>query len=164
MSRNLFIVALLTLVYALTLASFKPLDLLTGALLASALLVATRGKLFRGNSIGPLEMLRRMLAFWPFVLRVAWDVLEGTWLMLLIALRLRPLREPGISEVPFGERSRSGVIVTTLVTTLSPGSFLVDIDWERKVMLYHNIDNRDPEAMRRKHAELYERYQRHVFP
>ncbi len=144
MSRNLFMVLLLTLVYALTLASFKPLDLLTGALLASVLLVATRGKLFRGSSVGPLEMLRRLLAFWPFVLRVAWDVLEGTWLMLLIALRIRPLREPGIAEVPFGKRSHSGVIVTTLVTTLSPGSFLVDIDWERRVM--------------------YERYQRHVFP
>jgi multisubunit Na+/H+ antiporter MnhE subunit len=58
-SRNLFLVLLLTLVYAWTLASFKPLDLLTGALLASVLLVATRGKLFRGSSVAGGLLPRR---------------------------------------------------------------------------------------------------------
>jgi len=66
--------------------------------------------------------------------------------------------------VPIGERTTSGVAVSALTTTMSPGEVLVDIDWERGVMLIHVLDARDPDAVRARHLRFYERYQRRVFP
>lgn len=164
MIRFLFALVLLTIVYALALASFAPLDLLMGALFAAALLVSFRGLLFDGQPSALPNLPRRIVAFVPFALVVLWDVLEGTWVMLLIVLHIRPLEQYGIVEVPIGERTPTGVAVTTLVTTLSPGSFLVDVDEEQGVMLFHNIDARDPDTIRQKHQRIYEHYQRYVFP
>jgi multisubunit Na+/H+ antiporter MnhE subunit len=164
MIRFLFALVMLTLVYMLALASFTPLDLLLGALLAAALLISFRSVVISDTPHTTPGLLRRMVAFVPFALVVLWDVLEGTWIMLLVVLHIRPLDKYGIVEVPIGERSPTGVAVTTLVTTLSPGSFLVDVDTERQVMLFHNIDAGDHDAIRRNHERIYERYQRHVFP
>jgi multisubunit Na+/H+ antiporter MnhE subunit len=168
MRRFLLALVLLTLVYVLALESFAPLDVLTGALLAVALLAGFRRLTASGQvaetRIAQPSLLRRIIAFVPFALVVLWDVLEGTWVMVRIVLHIHPLDPYGIVEVPIGERTPSGVAVTTLVTTLSPGSFLVDVDTERQVMLFHNIDAHDPEAIRARHEYIYQRYQRHVFP
>jgi multisubunit Na+/H+ antiporter MnhE subunit len=164
MIRFVFSTILLTLIYALTLASFAPLDLLMGALLAVVLLLGFRKLVFGGHPAPLPDLPRRIVAFVPFALVVLWDIIEGTWTMLLIVLHIRPLDQYGIIEVPIGERSPTGVAVTTLVTTLSPGSFLVDVDDERRLMLFHNIDAGNPDAVRRKHARIYDKYQRYVFP
>jgi multisubunit Na+/H+ antiporter MnhE subunit len=50
------------------------------------------------------------------------------------------------------------------LTTLSPGSVLVDIDWQRRDMLLHVIDASDPDAVRADLERFYDRYQRRVFP
>jgi hypothetical protein len=39
--------------------------------------------------------------------------------------------------------------------TLSPGSFLVDVDWDAGEMLVHVIDASDPEAVRRDAEKYY---------
>jgi multisubunit Na+/H+ antiporter MnhE subunit len=105
-----------------------------------------------------------VVAFVPFAVAVARDVAVGTWEVALVTLHLRPLHNPGIVAIPIGERSPVGISVTALVMTLSPGEFLVDVDWEREVMLMHVIDATDPEAVRRTHEEFYSRYQKKVFP
>lgn len=164
MRRALFCIVPLTLVYALVLASFHPYDLLIGAVVSGALYLAARGYLFgdepdvKGNPLG------RVVAFVPFAVAVARDVAVGTWEVALVTLHLRPLHNPGIVAIPIGERSPVGVSVTALVMTLSPGEFLVEVDWERKVMLMHVIDATNPEDIRRSHEEFYRRHQKKVFP
>ena len=65
MSRYVAAIALLTLVYALALASFSPLDLLFGAALSAALVYFSRGFVF-GEDTGPdRSLLGRMVAFVP---------------------------------------------------------------------------------------------------
>ncbi|CCF84740.1 Na+/H+ antiporter subunit E [Nitrolancea hollandica] len=54
--------------------------------------------------------------------------------------------------------------MTSWLITLAPGSVLVDVDWERGVMLFHLLDASDPDATRATVARFYERYQRAVFP
>lgn len=81
-----------------------------------------------------------------------------------MSLRIRPLPQTGFVTVPIEERTPLGVAVCGLVTTLSPGSVLVEVDEERGVMLFHVLDASDPEAVRAQQREFYERYQRHVFP
>lgn len=155
---------LLVAVYALTLASAHPLDVLAGGVLAAVLLVALRRFLFTGEPSAPPSIVRRLLRFPRLALAVAGEVAHGTWLVALVMSGRRPLARPGIVSIPVGERTRGGVAATALAVTLSPGEVFVDVDWEREVMLLHVLDASDPDAVRRHHAAFYERHQRAVFP
>jgi multisubunit Na+/H+ antiporter MnhE subunit len=66
--------------------------------------------------------------------------------------------------VPIGDRSKFGVVVTGITTSLAPGSILLDVDWDRNLMLVHVIDASDPDQIRADMQKLYDRYQRKVFP
>jgi multicomponent Na+:H+ antiporter subunit E len=164
MTRYVAAVAGLTLVYALALGSFHPLDLLFGAGLSAALVFASRRFVFEGGPDGRASLLRRAVAFVPFSLAVFREVVVGTWEVAQVTLHLRPLQRPGIVEVPIGERTPAGVAVWALVTGLPPGSVFVDVDGDRGVALIHILDASDPEAFRRQQEDFYRRYQRGVFP
>lgn len=164
MRRYAVSVALLTLVYALVIGSFHPLDLLLGAGVSATLVFVFRGVVAGTGEGSGLGLPGRAAAFVPFAVAVTRDIIAGTWEVALVTLHLRELRKPGIVAVPVEERTPTGVAVSALVTTLSPGSFLVEVDWERGVMLIHTIDADDPEAVRGQHQEFYRRYQRKVFP
>ena len=164
MTRYAAAVAGLTLVYALALGSFHPLDLLFGAGLSAALVFVSRRFVFGGGPDGRASLLRRVAGFLPFSLAVFREVVVGTWEVTLVTLHLRPLKRPGIVEVPIGERTPAGVAVWAVVTGLPPGSFFVDVDGERGVALIHILDASDPEAFRRQQEDFYRRYQRGVFP
>jgi multisubunit Na+/H+ antiporter MnhE subunit len=162
-NRLVLSVAFLALIYVLTLASIEPWDLALGVLLAVGLLA-----LFRNVTIGhrptPLpDLPGRLLAFLPLLGQVAVHVVRDSWHVALVILHRVPPR-PGIVAIPIGTRSHRGVAVTALLTTLSPGSFFIDVDWDRDEMLFHFLDASDPPAIRASLARLYDRYQRHVFP
>ena len=154
-------IAGLALVYGLAVGSLKPLDLAMGAVVG---FVALRW-LGRGEGSVPLgDWVRRAVAFPAFALAVARDVVSGTVQVAVIVTGLRPTPRSGIVAVPIEERTRTGVAVAALALTLSPGEVLVGVDWERHCMLVHAIDATDPDALRERHARLYERFQRRVFP
>ena len=164
MGRYVLATALLTLTYALVLGSFAPSDLLLGAALSAALLFVFRSFVFGHPDHEAGSLPRRMAAFVPFVLVAIWDILRGTWEVSLVTLHVRELTTSGVVSVPVGERTETGVAVSALVSTLSPGTFLIDVDQERGTMLIHTIDASDPDAVRRAHQNFYERYQKRVFP
>ena len=164
MSRALLAVVLLAATYAFALASADPLDLLFGAGLATALVALFRRFLAGEVAPGRPSLLRRMIAFVPFAGAVILDIITGTWAVILVVLGLRPLRRPGIVAVPLGARTPLGVAVSAMATTLSPGSYLIDVDWERRVMLLHMLDASDPAAVVAAHQRFYEWYQWRVFP
>jgi multicomponent Na+:H+ antiporter subunit E len=164
MTRYVAAVVVLALVYALALGSFEPLDLLFGVGLSSALVFASRRFVFEDGPGGGPPFLRRVAAFAPFSFAVFKEIVVGTWEVTLLTLHLRSLERPGIVEVPIGERSSAGVAVWAVVAGLPPGSFFVDVDRERGVVLVHLIDASDPEAFRRRQEDFYRRYQSKVFP
>lgn len=165
-------VALLTTVYALTLASANPWDLAIGAVVSTVLLVGSRRFLqasdatveFDRDAGRPGSVLRRAIAFIPLAGVVLIDVVKGTWDVALVVLHLRPIDHPGIVAIPIGERTPVGVAVSGLAAALPPGAFLIDVDWEEGVMLFHVLDASDPDAVRAGSRHFYERYQRAVFP
>jgi multisubunit Na+/H+ antiporter MnhE subunit len=169
-TRYVVAIVVLTLVYALALGSFHPWDLLIGASLSAALLFASRRFVFGADDatlrpVDPgLTLLGRVMAFMPFAVAVFREILVGNWEVTLVTLHLRPLVRPGIVAVPIGERTPTGVAVWAVVTGLPPGSFFVDVDRERGVVLIHVLDARDPEAFRRQQEDFYRRYQSKVFP
>lgn len=164
MTIALLIVALLTAVYALTLASVAPYDLLMGALLGGSLLWLTRRSVMPVARPGVGVVLRRSVALVPFAFIILREIAVGTWRVSLIVIGARRLRAPGIVKVPIGERTPSGVVASSLAETLSPGSVLIDIDWDDRALYFHLIDASDPDAVRNQSQRIYERYQRHVFP
>ena len=164
MTRYVATIAGLTLAYALALGSFHPLDLLFGAGLSATLVVASRRFVFGDEPGERPSFLRRVAAFVPFSSAVFWQVVAGTWEVTLVTLHLRPLKSPGIVEVPIANRTPTGVAVWAVITGLAPGTFFVDVDRERGVVLIHVIDAGDPEAFSREQEDFYRRYQRGVFP
>ena len=164
MTKRVVAVLLLAGVYLLALASLDPVDALIGIVLGAGLVWGLDGVLFRGGDVRPGELARRAVAFVPFAAVIVWDITRGTWLVALVVLRVRPLERPGIVAVPIGERTRNGVAALALVATLSPGEFLVDLDWERGLMYLHVLDATDPDAVRARHERFYRRWQEPVFP
>jgi multisubunit Na+/H+ antiporter MnhE subunit len=163
MARALLVIATLTLVYALAIGSFAPWDLLLGAAV-SAVLVAGLGPAVLGRAPVRAGLVRRMVGFPSFVGVTLLDMTVGTWQVASVVLGLRPLRRPGIVEIPIGERSDSGALFTAFAATLAPGEFLVDIDWDREVLLFHVLDASDPDRVRGRFAEIYRDHQQRVFP
>lgn len=161
-----FITALIavTAVYAMTLASIDVWDLLLGAVLGTGLLLTFRPFIFRNEPLPAGTLLRRAVMFVPFAGAVIADIISGTWRVALVVLHVRPLSRPGIVAVPIGERSSLGVAVSGLASTLSPGSFLVDVEWDQGVMLFHVLDATDADEVRAGYQRFYDRFQRHVFP
>jgi multisubunit Na+/H+ antiporter MnhE subunit len=160
---RLLAIALLTATYLLTLASAHPLDVALGTALAITLVLGLRGRLVPpAGRAGP--MLRRFAAFPLLLVALLADIAVGTWDVALRVVHLRPLESPGIVQIPIGDRSPLGVAVTGLLVGLSPGSLLLDVDSEHRVMLFHVIDAHDPDAVRARIDTFYQRYQRRVWP
>ncbi len=164
MLRYVGTILLLTVTYIFALASSDPWDILFGVLLSVALLTIF-GPFLRGDTATKASLQpRRLLAFIPFAGAVLRDIFVGTWTVLRIVLHPRPHNRPGIIAMPLGERTPGGVAVSALAMSLSPGSSLIAIDWDKRIMLLHMLDAADPEAARAELQRFYDRYQRAVFP
>jgi multicomponent K+:H+ antiporter subunit E/multicomponent Na+:H+ antiporter subunit E len=167
MIRAALVVLLLTVVFCLTLASYDPWDMLIGAVLGSLVLAVFHGAVpeIPGKPARELPSLpARMLHFFPFAGITVWEILIGSVRVAAIVVGLRKLEHPGVVAVPIGERSKFGVMVTGITTSLAPGSIVLDVDWDRNLMLVHVIDASDPDQVRADMQDLYDRYQRKVFP
>jgi multicomponent Na+:H+ antiporter subunit E len=165
-TRYAFAVALLTAVYALALASYDPVDLAIGAVLSTVVVAGLRRLLWPEGprALTSLALAGRVLAFPLFAAAVVWDVTVGTKDVALVVLGLRSADRAGIIEVPFGERTPNGILVTAGALTLSPGEVVINLDYERRVMLVHALDATDPQRLLARYEHIYQRCQRPVFP
>ncbi|MDQ4072181.1 MAG: Na+/H+ antiporter subunit E [Actinomycetota bacterium] len=162
--RYVLTLAGLTAVYAVTLASLRPLDLAMGLFISAALLAVAHRFVFADEPEPAPEVLRRIAALPRFFAGVIAEVASGTIEVALVVLGRRRLDCPGIVAVPIEERTPIGVAVAALAFTLSPGDVLIDVDEEEQVMLIHVLDASDPDAVRARHRSFYERWQRRAFP
>ncbi|WP_119068689.1 Na+/H+ antiporter subunit E [Rubrobacter indicoceani] len=155
---------LLTGVYCSVISSFAGWDILMGAVFSGTILFVFRDFLFGGKPKPMPDLFSRVLYLPLFVAGAVWDIVKGTVEVIFVVLHIRPLDKPGIVAVPIGERSRVGLAVSAIQTTLSPGTYLVEVDYGRGVWLIHALDASDPDAVRRDRERFYQRYQRKVFP
>lgn len=166
--RTVIEVAGLTGVFLLTLASTKPEDIAIGVGLSFLALFTFRTFLRETqdneyHDRAP-SLVSRVMHFPLFAIVILKDVLVGTWMVLGYSLGWRKIDASGIIQVPIGDCTPTGVSILAIVTTLAPGSALVDIDWAEGQMLVHVIDASDPDAIRHAIRHFYERYQKGVFP
>lgn len=144
----------LTFVFALTLGDFAWQNLVLGFCLSSVLLALYRNHLFPKSPAQNEFVVHIIIHFPRFLAMLTWDILKGTWQVAIFVLGVRKLDHPGIVKIPLGNHSPQGVGIVGLFITLSPGSFLVDIDWDERFMLVHTIDASSPDQVRRD-AERY---------
>jgi multisubunit Na+/H+ antiporter MnhE subunit len=151
----LTVVAGLTATFCLALASFAWEDIVLGALLSSLLVAVFRRQVFPTPLPRNAQAIR-VLVFIPQVLAMlVVDILKGTWLVTTFVVGLRKLEHPGIVKIPIGHHSLKGAGVVGFLVTISPGSFVVDIDWEGRSMLIHYMDASDPAQLRRDVEKYY---------
>lgn len=158
------VLTLLTAVYSLTLASLAWEDLALGVGLSAILLFAFRGVLLPSPLPSNTLTLKAIASFPAFAIIAIIEIVKGSWQVASIVVGIRPLSNPGIVEIPIMERTPSAVGLSGLILTLSPGSFLVEVKWEERVMLIHVIDASDPDEIRAGYVRFYERYQRALVP
>ncbi|MDO8212108.1 Na+/H+ antiporter subunit E [Conexibacter sp. CPCC 206217] len=170
-ARALAVVVLLG-VYLLTLGSLAWGDVAIGLALAAALELGWRRRAARGGTIGsdaadssqrpPLH--RALLALPRLVLAVCVEITRGTWEVAKYSLGVREVEHDGIVEIELEGISEEGVAAWAFISTISPGELVLDVDEERGVLVIHALDASDPDAIRARHHEFYERYQRKVVP
>jgi multisubunit Na+/H+ antiporter MnhE subunit len=153
---------LLALLYVVAVGSMTAWDWLTGAALALLLLLAFRDFLQEPRGRGRVNPFRRVVFGVRLAVVILWEFWVGT-LRVGRALAGRAGR-PGLVEVPFAERSPAEVALTGFLTSVAPDEFLVDVDWERRVMIFHVIDAGAADEVRRRHDALYRDYVAPLFP
>lgn len=143
------------LAFCLMVGDFTWQNLLVGTVLSGLLLWVFR-KYALPNPMPPNGQVIHILLYAPVLLYyLFFDILKGTWQVVSVTTGIRPLHKPGIIKYPIPTRSSYGVGPVAYFITLSPGSFLVDIDWEENVMLVHVLDASDPDALRRDAEKYY---------
>jgi multisubunit Na+/H+ antiporter MnhE subunit len=158
------VLALLTGVYVLTLASFAWEDIVLGLSLAAVLLAVHR-RVLLPHRLQPVGRTVRAVVMFPlFAIMSIREIILGSITVAALVIGIRKLEHPGIVAVPIGDRTPTGVGMSSMILTMSPGSFLVDVDWDERVMYIHVIDASDPDKVRSDLQAFYERYQRHVVP
>lgn len=169
-TKRVLAVAALLAIYLLTLGSLTPGDVALGLVLAIAMELGWRRRVLRGGVVGDpttppaVPLGRALLALPALVFAVLVEITRGTWEVAKFSLGLRSPDDEGIVEIELEGISEEGVAAWAFISTISPGEIVLDVDEERGVLVIHALDASDPDAIRARHHDFYERYQRKVLP
>lgn len=153
----------LVLIYVLAVGSWTAWDFGLAAALASTGLLRFRQFVLphpasglRGNVVRAL----RCVVLLTVGLAIGF---AGGTLRVLRAL-LVERSQPGFVEVPFDGQSEAAMAASALVATITPDTFLADVDYGRRVMIFHAIDARDADAVRRRIQQMHVKFVAPLFP
>lgn len=142
-------------IFCMMVGDFSWQNLLVGSGLTAMFMHVFRAQLVP-RPLPPVGLSMHILLYSPVLLYyLIIDIMKGTWQVVQVTLGLAPLRRPGIIKYPIPTKSPYGAGPVGYFITLSPGSFLVDIDWEENVLLVHVLDASDPDALRRDAEKYY---------
>lgn len=169
-AKRLIAVVVLLAVYLLTLGSLAWGDVAIGLVLAIAMELGWRRRVLRGGVVAdpttppgvPLPVALLHLPVLVFAVLV--EITRGTWEVAKFSLGIREPVDEGIVEIELEGISEEGTAAWAFISTISPGELVLDVDEERGVLVIHALDASDPDAIRARHHDFYERYQRKVVP
>jgi multisubunit Na+/H+ antiporter MnhE subunit len=145
-------------IYLLVMTSAKPGDAAIGLLLGLAVAIWLRpaGTSPATPQSAALVALGRALA------ATAVEMVRGSWRTARFCLRGDG--NPGFVEIPRAGRSPQAVALWGVLTGEAPDEVPVDVDDERDVLIVHLVDAGDPDAVRERHRQAYERSQSKAVP
>jgi multicomponent Na+:H+ antiporter subunit E len=153
MTGVLLRIAGLTAIYLLVLTSLAPGDVLVGALLASAIVLASGAS---GPRRTPREWGRWLLAVGSTVASTAAEMASGS--VRVVRFCLTGAGSPGFVEIPRDERSRHGVALWGVLTGEAPDEYPVAVDDRRHILVVHLVDARDRDGIVARHRAANDRY------
>ena len=156
MTGTLLRAAWFAAIYLLVISSVAPGDVLIAVLLGLLAAVALRSRERRDRP--PLRERTRAAA--GLALATGADVVRGAWRTARFCLGAAA--QPGLVEIPRGDRSPGRVALWGVLTGEAPDEYPVDVDAERDVLIVHVLDSTDPDAVRARHARADARWQRKV--
>jgi multisubunit Na+/H+ antiporter MnhE subunit len=145
----------LAAVYLLVLTSAAPGDVLVGLLLGLGVALALRPRRAR-NPSAPWPQRARAAAV--VGLQTALEMVRGSW--RVVRFCVGGDGNPGFVELPREERTRGEVALWGVLTGEAPDEVVVDAGDD--VLVVHLVDAGDPEAIRARHHDAHERWQRKV--
>jgi len=156
--------AILTGIYALALASADPWDLALGAALGLCVALTFRGFVLAGAALPARDVARRLVGLPALLMATLAEVARGTVAVARAVLVPARARHAGFVVLPVLEETETGVAMTGLLTTLSPGSVLIDVDPRAQTRTMHVLDASSPDETAEQVRRFYERFQRPVWP
>lgn len=154
MTRVLVILGL-TAIYVMAIGSLAWEDIVLGVAVSSLLLWVFRSRTVKRHQQNTGDTLRMLRDTPRYMLVIIWDVLVGTWQVTAYVLHLKRLDHPGIIKIFYDEESKIRLGVALWAISVSPGSFVVDVNEDERYILAHLIDISDPDRVR---AELHRKY------
>jgi multisubunit Na+/H+ antiporter MnhE subunit len=142
------VIAILTGVYALAVGSLAWEDLALGFALSSIFLWLFHSVRWRHHTESWRQSVKTLIEIPRYIAMLAKEILTGTWQVTTYVVGFRKLTHPGIIKIHFVEESQVRLGIGLLTMTLSPGSFLVDVNMEERFVLVHFIDISDPDRLR----------------
>ena len=162
--RIAFGAVMLAVVYALALASANPWDLALGVTLGLAALLTFRQFLLAEPAEPAFDVVKRAVHLPRLIFATAAEIVRGTVQVARAVLSPRMPDRAGFVTIPDGNRSPSGVVLSGLLNTISPGSVLIELHPDSRNWTIHALDASDEQLVIDQAQEFYERYQRPVWP
>jgi multicomponent Na+:H+ antiporter subunit E len=126
-------------------------NLIAGFLLGYVLLRMTQG------TMGPstyFVKVRRTLSFAAFFL---WELVKSNLRVTYEIVTPMHLMHPGVVAVPLDVRTDTQITLLANLITLTPGSLVIDISPDRRLLFVHGMYIDDPDEFRREIKEGFER-------
>lgn len=162
MRRYGLLVPLLAITWGLLTADLTPPNLLVGALLGAAVVLAVGGH-FPWEP-GLRDVLRRLpravLYLGPFLKALTVANLQVAWIVVRPRLAIRP----GILALRTRHRSEAGVTLLANSITLTPGTLTMDVAPSGDILYIHVLDIAHPDEAREAIRRDLERYTLRVLP
>jgi multicomponent Na+:H+ antiporter subunit E len=164
MTWALLSIAGLTAVYLTALGEAAAGDLMLGVGFATVARWLVRPHTLKSPADQGPAPITRVLWLGPFVAIVIARGIGASVSFLGYLVSPERLEASGFVEVPFGERTPVGVAVTGLCVSLTPGAVLIDVDEDRKLMVFQLADAGRADAFATEQDDFYRRWQRRVAP
>jgi multicomponent Na+:H+ antiporter subunit E len=142
---------LLAVVWAAITGNFAPGNLALGFVLGLLVLYLAR------PVIGTSDYARRLVQAIGLVLFFIWDLILSNLSVAYDVIRLRLYLRPGVIAIPLDARTDAEIALLANLITMTPGSLSLDVSADRQTLYLHAMHVDDPEALRRKIKDGFER-------
>ncbi|MDX1388879.1 MAG: Na+/H+ antiporter subunit E [Acidobacteriota bacterium] len=151
---NAFLLNLvLAIVWALLAGSIDLANLVVGFVLGFILLWLVKPML------GGTGYFRRIPEAVRFVAFFVKELVIANVMVARDVLAVRPKRRPGVVAVPLDAKTDTEITLLSIVVLLTPGTLVIDVSEDRRVMYIHAMFLESPEALC---AEIKEGFERRV--
>ena len=142
---------LLAVVWAAITGNFAPGNMVLGFALGFLVLFVAR------RVSGSADYARRLMQALGLAAYFLWELILSN--LRVAADVLRPTRRlrPGVIAIPLDARTDAEIVLLANLITVTPGSLSLDVSADRQTLYLHVMHFADPEAVRRKVKEGFER-------